>query len=866
MAASTHARIVSRMSIKRRITFTLLIGGVLLSIGLVVAGTAVVGRQPSGGIVLPNAQTITPAGTHIEVNDRPLGIAVSPDGTEAAVATASNFASRALYIVKLDSQTITQTISMGNSFVGVAYGPDGKTLYVGGGADNDVKIFSRNALGQWGTTPVRVAISGAAPSGLSLSPAGDRVYVALNRRNALGVIDVTKTPPTVVQITTGAFPYSTAATPDGRKVYVSNWGGRLPQAGDATDGSNAVVVDPATGIANNGTVSVYDTAAATIAKTITVGLHPSAMAFSPDGSRLYVANANSDSISVIDTSTDSVAATIDVRPDASAPLGSAPNAIAVSSDGTLYVANAGNNAIAVIDPSQPDSPRGFVPVGWFPAALALTKANDRLLVGNGYGFGSIAPAADPDGRSYADRKGYVSVIPVPIAPGTLNQFTGQVAKNNRTIGAGESPSAVPATGTVAVPHGKGDKSAIEHVIYIIKENRTYDQVFGDLPQGNGDPSLAIFGRTVTPNLHALAEQFVLLDNYYTAGDQSALGHQWCDEAYSNDYVHKYGNARNDFAGTNPMAFAPTGFVWDNARNHGLSARIYGEFTNRTVKTPSNATWLDFYNAWRTGSPGPTLVGASSVKSAQPITSPIFPGYDMGIPDQLRTDLFLREFREFEQSGSLPNLIVMLLPVDHTNGTSPGFPTPRAMVADNDLAVGKIVDAVSHSRFWATTAIFVTEDDSQAGVDHVDGHRSEALIVSPYTRTGTVDSTLYSTINMVRTIEQILGLPPMNQFDQAAHPMTPAFTNHPDATPFDVLPNQIPLNEMNPGTVALRGLQRELAFASMKMDFSEPDSAPQDVLNRAIWHSVKGYDTPYPEMRMAVCQPILRRPGAGRLLN
>src|SRR5262245_49199933 len=849
----------------RAVSIPLLAAVVLLPVAIsAFVAVSLVGRQSNGSVLLPNGQVITPAGAQIEINDRPLGIAVSPDGMQAAVATASNFAARALHIIDLATGTVVQTISIGNSFVGIAYSPDGNTLYVGGGADNDVKIFARDGSGQWSQSP-HIPIASSAPSGLSLSPAGDKVYVALNRSNALGVIDVATH--AVSQVPTGSFPYSTITTPDGGKVYVSNWGGRLPQAGDATDGANPVVVDPATGIANNGTISVYDTATATIAKTITVGLHPSAMAFSPDGSRLYVANANSDSISVIDTATDSVQATIDVRPDASAPLGSAPNAIAVSSaDGTIYVANAGNNAIAVIDPLQPESPRGFVPVGWFPAALALTKANDRLLVGNGYGFGSIAPAGDPDGRSYADRKGYVSVIPVPIAPGTLNQFTGQVAKNNRTIGAGESPSAVPATGTVAVPNGKGDRSAIEHVIYIIKENRTYDQVFGDLPQGNGDPSLAIFGRTVTPNLHALAEQFVLLDNYYTAGDQSALGHQWCDEAYSNDYVHKYGNARNDFAGTNPMAFAPSGFVWDNARNHGLSARIYGEFTNRTVKTPSNATWLNFYNAWKTQTPGPTLIGASSVKSAQPITSPIFPGYDMGIPEQLRADLFLREFREFERSGSLPNLIVMLLPIDHTNGTSPGFPTPRAMVADNDLAVGKIVDAVSHSRFWATTAIFVTEDDAQNGVDHVDGHRSEALIVSPYTRTGTVDSTLYSTINMVRTIEQILGLPPMNQFDQAAHPMTPAFTNHPDVKPYEVLPNQIPLDEMNPGTVALRGLQRELAIASMKMDFSEPDNAPEDVLNRAIWHSVKGYDTPYPEMRMAVCQPVLRKPGAGRLLN
>src|SRR5262245_58605558 len=274
-----------------------------------------------------------------------------------------------------------QTISIGNSFVGLAYSPDGGTLYVGGGADNDVKIFARGAGGSWTQSP-RLAIASAAPSGLSLSPGGDKLYVALNRRNALGVVDLATR--AVVQVQTGAFPYTAVTSKDGRKVYVSNWGGRLPQPGDATDGSNPVVVDPATGIANNGNVSVYDTNAKLVVKTIEVGLHPSAMALSPDGTRLYVANANSDSISVIDTAMDTVEKTIDVRPDSSAPLGSAPNAIAVSEDGqTLYVANAGNNAIAVVQPGTRDPIRGFIPVGWFPTALALTNKNDRLLIGKG---------------------------------------------------------------------------------------------------------------------------------------------------------------------------------------------------------------------------------------------------------------------------------------------------------------------------------------------------------------------------------------------------------------------------------------------------------------------------------------------------
>ena len=870
----------------------MLIGGLLLpvSVAAIVAVT-LVGRQPNGSVVLPNGQTITPAGAHIEINDRPLGIAVSPDGAQAAVATASNFAPRAVHFIDLATETLAQTIPIGNSFGGVAYSPDGNTLYVGGGADNNVKTFTKGAGGVWAQVLPAIAIAASAPSGLSLSPAGDKLYVALNRGHALGIVDTATR--TTVRVPTGAFPYATLTTKDGLKVYVSNWGGRLPQAGDATDGSSAnpMVVDPATGIANNGTISVFDTTTQTVTKTIEVGLHPSALAFSPDGRRLYVANANSDSISVINTAADTVERTINVRLTRSALLGSAPNALVVSRDGrTLYVANGGNNAIAVVEPGNRDPIRGFIPVGWFPTALALTTANDRLLVGNGYGFGSIAPSpAGSAGRSYSHRKGVLSILNVP-GRRELARFTEQVRRNNRNPrpdgdraredddrehGTDDSERGddddqrsgdTHARRPDPVPTRVGQPSPIQHVIYIIKENRTYDQVFGDLPQGNGDPALAIFGRTVTPNIHALAEQFVLFDNYYTAGDQSSLGHQWCNEAYANDYSHKYGNARNDFAGTSPMAFAPTGFIWDNARNHGKSARIFGEFTNRTVKTPSNATWTNFYTAWRNGTPGPGIVGASSVKSAQPITSPIFPGYDMGIPEQVRADLFLREFREFERDKNLPNLIVMLLPIDHTNGTSPGFPTPRAMVADNDVALGRIVDAVSHSSYWPTTAIFVTEDDAQDGVDHVDGHRSEALVISPYTRRGAVDSTLYSTINVVRTMEQILGLPPMNQFDSAAHTMAKAFSSRPNFAPFVSLPNQIPLDEMNPSVASLQGLQRDLALASLEMDFSEPDNAPEDVLNRAIWHSVKGYSSPYPGSVEASCIPVLRNPGAGRLLN
>jgi phospholipase C len=435
------------------------------------------------------------------------------------------------------------------------------------------------------------------------------------------------------------------------------------------------------------------------------------------------------------------------------------------------------------------------------------------------------------------------VVSILATPGEaqLAAYTLQVMRNNRAPGAGKVAAA---PRKFPVPMNRAEASPIRHVFYIIKENRTYDQVFGDLAQGDGDATLVQFGRDVSPNHHALAEQFVLLDNFYVSGDQSSLGHQWTDEAYANDYSHKYGNARNDYAGTNPMAYAPTGFLWDHARNHGQTVRVYGEFTQST-RSPAGATWTDIYNAWKQKTGNVTIGTRTRVAGLRDIINPDFPGFDMRITDQWRTEVFLREFREYEQNGNLPNLLIMLLPDDHTNGTSPGYPTPRAMVADNDLALGRMVEAISKSRYWKESAILVLEDDAQAGLDHVDGHRTVGLVISPYARRKVVDSSLYTTINMFRTIEQILGLPPLNQYDLGAEPMFSVFTAEPDYAPYETLPNRIPLDEMNPPLKTTRGLQRQLALESMKMDFTQPDAAPEQLLNRVIWHSVKGYNVPYP---------------------
>ena len=851
------------MASSRRLgNWRLLVGILVLSSGLSATVFAArrllsAGVQRDGSIVVPTGQTLTPAGLHIEVDDRPLGMVLSPTGAELAVVTGSNFNPRALHIVDTASKTLKQTIGIGDSFVGVDFSPTGDRIYVGGNTNNNVAIFSRAADGTFAADS-SISIPSSAPSGLRVSHDGSKLYVALNTAHQLAVID-TATRTVVARVAVGIHPYTTVISADGSKVYVSNWGGRVPGPTDVTDGMFPIVVDPRTGIPNNGTVSVLDTASNTVVKNIAVGLHPCGMALAPAGDLLYVTNANSDTVSVIDTASDTVTDTLHVGvmgPEQLPVLGSSPNAVTVSPDGrTLFVANASQNAVAVVElrRHRADGPVGFIPTGWYPTAVALDSTGRQLYVASGYGFGSIAPTPpDRPGRSYTDRAGVVSILDVP-GRHELERLTKQVLANNQSLprepgrrGGDDDHREHDRSdrdregGPSPVPMHLGQRSPIKHVFYIIKENRTYDQVFGDLPQGNGDPTLVEFGRDVSPNHHALAEQFGLLDNYYGPGDQSALGHRWILQAFPSTYVHKYGNARNN---QSPMLLGPTDAIYDSAKAHGLSVRAYGERGANTI-TPSTATWTDIYNDWKNGTTNVNIAARAIILGLRDVYHPTYAAAESKVPDQLRADTFLKEFAEFEANGNLPTLNLLLLYNDHTAGTSPGFPTPRAQVADNDLALGRIVEAISRSRYWRESAIFVTEDDSQDGVDHVDGHRTVGLVISPYTRHHAVNSTFYSIINFFRTIEQILGLPPLNQYDVAAQPMFDVFTARPDLTPYQALPNTIPLDEMNPALAGLTGLQRQLAQFSMTIDTSEPDSAPADLLNRAIWHSVKGFATPY----------------------
>jgi YVTN family beta-propeller protein len=821
---------------------------------------AVVGPQGDGTYIVATNQRIDAAGDQVLFPGRPFELALSPDGATIAVKNRTD-----VVFIDADAHTIDAILKLmdgGNSYAGIAWSPDGATVWTTD-TEGFLRSASKDTTGEWRWSKA-IALPGPngdknpAPGGFALDDAMGLAYVALSRNNAIGVVNV-RTGIVEDEIPVGMAPYT--AVLDGWKLYVTNWAGRRPHDADITGPSSGsrIVVDKNTGIASSGTVSVVDTRSRKVIRDIEVGLHPSGMVVSPDRKTLYVANANSDTVSVIDTYSDTVVNTLGVRPMPGLPFGSAPNALTISPDGkTLYVANGGNNAVLVMEAAT-GVRHGFIPTGWYPGAVLLDESRDTLVVANTKGVGSRAKEfsatgmaleiAGPLRHSTHDLMGSVSFVPVPDKA-LLGEYTRTVATNMRLpqMVADVEPGERRAT---PVPMRPGEISPIKHVLYIIKENRTYDQIFGDLPQGNGEPEFCLFGREVTPNQHALAEEFVLLDNFYCNGVLSADGHQWTNEGFVTDYLEKsFGgfNRSYPYDGDDALAYASSGFIWDYVLRAGLDFRVYGEFVQAEI-TPSDATWTECYQDYLNGTGRINIRATTELHTLEPYLCPTFIGFPGKVTDVYRAGEFIRELEEFERDGDLPNFMIMLLPNDHTVGTRPGYPTPRAAVADNDLAVGRIVEAVSKSKFWPETAIFVVEDDPQAGVDHVDGRRTVALCISPYTKRGEVISTHYNQNSMLRTMELILGLPPMTQLDLAAIPMVDCFTETPDLTPYTALPNRIPLDELNPEVAALQGDQRHYAEQSLKMPLDDIDQANEELFNRVIWHSVKGYDTPYPVLAM-----------------
>ena len=777
------------------------------------------------------------------------GILFIPDGTQLLASTSSNLSK--------DSKE--------GAIIRLLVQPDG-ALKLG----EPISLARVPAIGSEGA---RVTADGLThsgtnqlPVGMALSSDGKSLFVAINLANRLAEVSLT-TNQVVREFSVGNGPYDVVLV--GRKAYVSNFAGSIPLKNDTTGPAGRgvpVKVDSRRHIASEGTVSVVDLDAGKTIREIPVGLHASSLAATPDGRYVAVANANSDTISVIETATDNVAETISTRPNSELLFGSGPNALAFSSDGQkLYVSNGTNNAVAVIE-FAPGKSRlvGLIPTGWYPAGLVVDKSRNAIYVANVKGTGSrddgwqgkrVVKGKTVFGFNSHDHSGSVSLIPLPGAD-ELQRDTATVITNNRQT---EAISALaPPRGNVKprpIPERHGEPSVFKHVLYVIKENRTYDQVFGDMKKGEGDPSLCIYGEEVTPNHHKLVNEFVLLDNFYCSGVLSADGHQWTNEAYVTDYIEKaFGGFPRSypFDGGDALAYASSGFIWDNVLAHDKTLRVYGEFVSASVKWKDPARkdrpkFIDCYRDFVDKTKQIDIRATAAIKTIEPYVCPTFIGFPSNVPDVYRAGEFIAELDRFEKEETLPNFMIMLLPNDHTAGTTPGMPTPEAAVADNDLALGQIVEAVSRSRFWKETCIFVVQDDPQNGFDHIDGHRTVALMVSPYTKRGHVESTNYNQTSMVRTMELVLGLPPMNQFDASATPMTNCFTETPDFAPYTAVPNQIPLDRLNPELADINNPQQlHWAKMSLAQPLEEIDEADEGTLNRILWFAARGRDDTYPE--------------------
>lgn len=792
------------------------------------------GLQRDGSVMLPNQWSLRPAGQQLVVGDFPVNVALHPDGNHAAVLH-SGYGQHDVRILDVKAARVLTTVALEESYYGLVWSPDGKQLYVGGGGGEVIYAFDfrdgylsgRRELRLRGTKEEGV------PNGIAISDDGAALYVAESWGQRVEKISTREgtarlwsrvlavAPPKAATDPEGErrkvdddpaapFPYTCLPDEAHGRIYVSLWAK-----------SAVLVLDAKTG--------------ADVARW-PVGDHPNEMVLSPDG-RLFVAEANRNSISVIDTATGHLLETLNAALFPNAPPGSMPNSLGLSPDGVrLFVANANNNNVAMFDVSVRGHALslGYIPVGWFPTSVRVTRDGHTLVVANGKG---VTSRANPRGPFPADPRphnlqeyigglfqGTVALIPLPEEKKVAAQF-GEWTKTAYAcspLDVAAAPRGIRPEGN-PIPGTIGAAGPIKHVIYVVRENRTYDQVLGDVAAGNGDARFCLFPETVTPNAHALAREFVLLDNFYADGEVSADGHEWTMAAYATDFVEKtwplnYGHNggwKYDYPseGRYPIAYPANGYLWNRAAEAGVSYRTYGEFTDDGAGSPDKPARASL----------PILRGH---------VDEMYPSWDIHITDVRRASLFAAAVASYERGGDMPRLQVVQLPGDHTAGGKAGERTPIAMVADNDLALGQIVDVVSHSKFWADTAIFVLEDDAQNGPDHVDAHRMPALVISPWTKRQAVDSTLYSTTSMLRTIELILGLQPMSQYDAAAVPMWASFQSKPDLAPFVVRPAQVNLDAVNPAT-------GWAAHASRHMDFSKPDRVDDIVLNTVVWRVVRG---------------------------
>jgi YVTN family beta-propeller protein len=661
---------------------------------------------------------------------------------------------------------------------------------------------------------------------------------------------------------TGVAPYGVRIID--HKAYVTNWAGQLvtdtTQENAGTPWGSAYT-NPTTGATGPGSLSIINIDNGKLVNELPLGLHPTAVINSPDKKYLYITNGNSDYVSVVNVQQEQVIDSIQVGlfSKGYAYYGSSPNGLVIDAMGTtLYVANGLDNAVAAVKLGQSVATNGtgksvvsgYIPTEAYPSGVALV--NGKLYITNleAKGANVLSEAGNfkkPDGKNinaYSIHKqlASISIIPVPTSL-QLATYTEKVKKLNLTYRLALT-NQLPRKGRLPqpLPERIGEPSLFKHVVYIIKENKTYDQVFGDLLQGRGDKNLCIYGDSITPNQHRLAKDFSLLDNYYASGKSSAEGHQWTDAAMVSDYIEK--NVRAWFRSyphrqADALVYNKSGFIWNNALDNGKTVRIYGEAC--TTEYDSKLNWFDIYDKYLKKEPI-ALNNTSTIARIRPVLAPTFPDCDnLVFPDQLRAQIFIDEWKKFESAAgdSLPNLMVLSLPNDHSAGTSPNFPTPRAMVADNDLALGRIIETITHSRFWDSTVVFVTEDDSQSGWDHISSYRTTCLIISPYSNLKKTIHTNYNQTSMVRTIEQILGIPPMNIIDATALPMFDCFSSTKSLFAYNAIPNKVPLNERNKPLTSLKGKALMYAKLSANAVFNEVDGGEDDTMNRILWFDAKG---------------------------
>ena len=769
-------------------------------------------------VELPNGWSLSPAGTALQLSsDLPLNIAISPSKKYAAI-TDNGDGAEGIELIDIAEKKLLSFTKMKAAWVGLQFSNDSKYLYASAANQNRIVRFEleNNSL-----IPVDSIVLGKpwpnkiGITGIALDDQKAKIYAVTKENNSLYVCD-TKSNKILQQVPLSAEAYTCLLNPQKTMLYISLWGGDK--------------------------VLLFDIKKGVITDSIATESHPNDMMLTKKGDYLFVANANSNSVSVINTKKRKVVETLSASLYPDAPTGSTSNGVCLSADGkTLYIANADNNCLAVFNVSKPGSSRslGFIPTGWYPTCVKLV--GNTLLVSNGKGFESIPNpyGPQPDNRKIKTPyqkeitsegkqqvqyignlfKGSLSFISVPGLKELENYSTAVYKntpynKNKEALAEGEPGN--------PIPERVGAVSPIKYVFYVIKENRTYDQVLGDMKEGNGDSSLCLFPEKITPNLHALARDFVLLDNFYDDAEVSADGHNWSTAAYATDYVEKtwptnYSGRGGtyDYEGTRKIAYPAKGFIWDYCNRAGISYRNYGEFVH-DGKPPIL----------------PSIVGHFCAD---------FPDFDLSIQDVYREKVWEHDFDSLIAANTLPTFSTLRFPDDHTSGMRKGAYTPYAAAADNDLAVGRFIEHISQSAIWKECAIFIVEDDAQNGPDHVDAHRSTAYVISPYVKRNFVDHTMYSTSGLLRTMELILGLPPMSQYDAAAMPMFRTFTATPDFTPYTSKPANINIDERNTAW-------NKLAKESAKFNLAVEDAVPDIPFNEVIWKSIKGENSVMPTPR------------------